>query len=184
MLSPDVFKEGYKTLCSFFKKPEELDPAALYKFLSTRLSDGDFMDAVDRVLETQKFFPKPCELIEAASSVLSEKAVFEWNEFVDFIAASDSNLVDYRVTPTGYYAFRSIGGSTTVRNCSVDRLHYLKTQFVETYLHAIATNKQTPLPAKTEPKTVERINPQAPLMSAESRETLLRAIENFRLRTF
>lgn len=183
MLSPDVFGEGYKKLCSLLKKPEELEPAALYKFLSTRLNDDNFMDAVDRVLETQKFFPKPCELIEAASSALSKKANFEWNEFVDFVA-SDRNLIDYRVTPTGYYAFRSIGGSTTVRSCSVDRLHYLKAQFIETYLHAIATNKQAPLPAKAEPKTVERINPQTPLMSPESRETLLRAIENFKLRTF
>lgn len=181
MLSPDIFKEGYKTLCSFFKKPEELEPAVLYKFLSTRLNDDNFMDAVDRVLETQKFFPKPCELIEAASSVLSEKAGFEWNEFVDFVA-SDSNLIDYQVTPIGYYAFKSIGGSTTVRSCSVDRLHYLKAQFVETYLHAIATDKQSPLPVKAEPKTVE--SPQTSSMSAESRETLLRAIENFKLRTF
>lgn len=181
MLSPSAFKEGYGILCSFFKKPEELDPAMLYKFLSSRLDDGNFMDAVDRVLETQKFFPKPCELIEAASSVLIEKASFEWNEFVDFVG-SDSNLLDYRVTPTGYYAFRSIGGSTTVRNCSVDRLHYLKAQFVETYLHAIATGKQSPLPAKVEPKTVE--SPQTPSMSPQSREALLRAIENFKLKSF
>lgn len=179
MLSPDVFKEGFQALCSFLKKPEELDPAALYKFLSPRLSDGNFLDAVDRVLETQKFFPKPCELIEAANSVSIGKAGFEWNEFADFVTASESSLIDYRVTPTGYYAFRAIGGTMTIRNCSVDRLHYIKTQFIEAYLHAIATNKQIALPENPESKEVERMP-----LSAESRETLLRAINNFMLKTF
>lgn len=144
MLDLDRFLKGFQLLCDRFNNghTKERVTTLYHVILSQHLNDEQFDAAVLISFQHDRYFPSPQELIDKVLNTHHEKALEAWQKVITANPRECFNWND----ATGWECLRLIGGLRYVHDCDVEKISFLRHEFVAAYESRLGRLAHAPSP--------------------------------------
>lgn len=113
----------------FGREMSEVVQAEYYRHLKDRMTSEEFIQAAERVFFEDEFFPTPKQLLEKVKPDARSQAVMDWDELWEAIARNRPE----NLSEIGRKALRSVGGRSVVGYTNLDKIPWVKKDFLEAY---------------------------------------------------
>lgn len=159
-LSLETFVEGWNLLLERFdeERPSEVRDL-YYEQVAARLSEDEFRRGVRRVSYSNRFFPSPKEIVDAARGGDERRRLAheDWlvvNEALLGPGRAEQGWTD-ELSEAGQKALDLIGGVSAVKNVRRGRVNLLRKDFVRCHRDLAPPDSPRPLPGDDERPAIE-----------------------------
>lgn len=158
MISKEIFQQGMGTLGASYGREVGGGTAKVYfAALAPHLTDVQFIDAVNKAIVSERFWPSPAVLLEKAGADADALALRAWDAMRDTVQLHGG----YRFLPVEVFGtfdaptkagIRAVGGLAEIAGTTQERWPALVRRFCKAYQEALS-----PRPALASPPTDPRV---------------------------
>lgn len=149
MINDSVFKTEWAVLCERFGKHFSAPVTSrYYQFLSARMDTEQFQAACVAVFVSNEFFPTPEDLARNVLGSSESDALGQW-ELCQRIMEGERHILD-RMNPAGQRVVSLLGGVGRLGQTDVDKVAFLRRDFLQFYEDTIDADPVALLPEVTD----------------------------------
>ena len=135
MISEKTFASGFALLCKQHgRNPSTQEPLMKIwkRLLDQHLTDEDFQDAIAKSIFEDRYWPSPKQLVSHVRRVVTADQLAEvaWDRVQEVLSNPSKPL---HLDEPGFSALRAVGGRHHLSHLLMDRLPFLRKDFIAAY---------------------------------------------------
>jgi len=148
MINESVFKTEWAILSERFNKKFSAPVTArYYQFLSPQMDTEQFRAACAAAFVSNEFFPTPDDLVRSVRGSEEGEALGQW-DLCQRIMEGERHIID-RMSPAGKRVVGLLGGVGRLGQTEVDKVAFLRRDFLQFYADTLEADPMTLLPEVT-----------------------------------